>query len=250
MFLKDTNITDNSLVTDIVVQDYRTSSVFRKHGIDYCCGGRLPLQKACEIRGVDPELIKKELADSLRNIQISNSIDFKNWSVDFLIDYLLNVHHSYLVNNFPDVIDTVERFVRAHSSKYPFLPELSETVFRLRDKVLPHLEQEEKIIFPYIKQVAHAYNSREPYAALLVRTLRKPVESLMNSDHEQIAKDLQHLRKLTNNYYPPNSACISHKVSLFKLKELDNDLVQHVHLEGNILFPRAIAMEKEMLSSH
>ena len=146
------------------------------------------------------------------------------------------------------LVETLERFVTGHKSKYPYLAELLGIVYELRDDLLPHLEQEEKIIFPYVKQIAHAYESREPYAALLVRTLRKPVENTMTHEHEQIANYLHRLRHLTNNYTPPPNACISHKVSFSKLKELDNDLVQHIHLESNILFPKAITMEKEMLA--
>lgn len=248
MFLKTIDIRDDSFITDIVIQDYRTSSVFRKYGIDYCCGGKLPLQMVCEIRGLDTESVKKELNDAMRVIQVSNSINFDNWSVDFLVDYIINVHHSYLITNFADIVDTLERFVEAHKSKYSYLCELLESLYELRDNLLPHLEQEEKIFFPYIKQIAHAYEKHEPYAALLVRTLRKPVENMMNNEHENIGKYLHRFRDLTNNYTPVPNACISHKVAFSKLKELDNDLVQHIHLESNILFPKAIAMEKEMLA--
>lgn len=248
MFLNTIDIRDDSFVTDIVTQDYRTSGVFRKYGIDYCCGGKLPLQMVCETRGLDTELIKKELKETLRTIQVSSSTNFNNWSIDFLVDYIIHVHHAYLINNFPDIVDTVERFVEGHKLKYAYLTELRESLLKLRDDVLPHLEKEEKIIFPYIKQIAHAYERHEPYAALLVRTLRKPVENMMDHVYEQIAKSLHQARHLTNNYIPATNACISHKVAFFKLRELDNDLVQHIHLERNILFPRAIAMEKEMLA--
>jgi Regulator of cell morphogenesis and NO signaling len=248
MFLNSIDIQNDSFVTDIVIQDYRTSSIFRKYGIDYCCGGKVPLQMACELRGLDIETIKSELRDALRTIQVSSSINFNNWNIDFLVDYIVNVHHAYLANNFPDIIDAVTRFVQGHKSKYPHLVELPDNLLALRDGLLPQLEQEERIIFPYIKQVGHAYMNHEPYAALLVRTLRKPVENMMEQGHAQISKYLHRLRELTNNYTPAPNACITHKVSLHRLKELDNDLVQHVHLEANILFPKAIAMEKEMLA--
>lgn len=248
MFLNSVEIRNDSFVTDIVIQDYRSSAVFRKYGIDYCCGGKLALQIACEMRGLDTSLIKKELNNALRTIVVSNSINFDNWSVDFLVDYIINVHHSYLINNLPDITDTVKRFVEHHKSKYPNLSELMTTLSELQDNLIPHLHQEEKIIFPYIKQITHAYESREPYAALLVRTLRKPVENMMIHEHDQIGKYLHRLRNFTDNYTPAAYACVSHKVALSKLKELDNDLVQHIHLESNILFPKAIAMENEMLA--
>src|SRR5688572_13458912 len=104
MVLTRDDIRNDRLVTDIVIQDYRTSAVFRKYGIDYCCGGKMPLHVACEMRGLDPDVIKQELINALRNIQVSNSTNFNNWSVDFLVEYIVNVHHAYLVSNFPDIV--------------------------------------------------------------------------------------------------------------------------------------------------
>ncbi|RYF99557.1 MAG: hypothetical protein EOO02_16685 [Chitinophagaceae bacterium] len=248
MVINREEIKDNSLVTDIVIQDYRTSAVFRKYGIDYCCGGKLPLQVVCEMRGLDPGAIKKELSNAARNIQVSSSTNFNNWSVDFLVEYIVNVHHAYLVSSFPDIVETLERFVAGHQSKYPYLADLMKALVELRDHLVLQLEQEEKIIFPYIRQIAHAFDNHEPYAALFVRTLRKPIENLMNQEQGQIAQYISRLRELTNHYTPAAKACISHKVSFAKLQELENDLVQHMHLESNILFPKAIAMEKEMLA--
>ena len=248
MFLTAFEIRDDSLVTDIVLQDYRSSGIFRKHGIEYCCGGRIPLQTACEIRGLDLNSIKKELSDTLRVIQVSSSVNFNGWDTDFLIDYIIHVHHASLVRSFPDIVESLERFVKGHLSKYPYLGELVEFVCRLRDNLLPQMEQEEQIIFPYIKQITHAYKNNESYASLLVRTLRKPVESSMNREQVNTKKYLHKIRELTGCYTPPPNACISHKVSFSQLKELDNDLMQHLFLENEILFPKALQMERELLA--
>ena len=110
------------------------------------------------------------------------------------------------------------------------------------------MKQEEEIFFPYMKQIFHAHKHRESYATLLIRTLRKPLEEVMLKEHETTGSSLHRLRTITNNYTPPANACLSHKVTFAKLKELDNDLVQHIHIESNILFPKAIEMEKELLN--
>jgi regulator of cell morphogenesis and NO signaling len=115
-------------------------------------------------------------------------------------------------------------------------------------EIPPHMKQEEEILFPYIRQIYHAWQHRESYARLLVRTLRKPVEEVMQKEHESTGASLHRMRELTNNYTAPPKACLTHKVTFAKLKELDADLVQHIHLENNILFPKAIAMEKELLA--
>ena len=240
-------IHENTLVTDIVIRDYRTADVLRKHNIDFCCGGKWPLYVACESRGLDTKEIQRELEEATREIHVSPSLPFNEWPLDFLTDYIGYVHHAFLKEQLPAIKEQLGKFAEGHRKKYPFLDELEEKFKRLHLSLIPHLKQEEEIIFPYIKRLSRAYNNKEPYAGLLVRTLRKPVEDVMQHEHEIVGKILLRFRELTDNYTPPPNACVSHRVTWSKLRELDSDLVQHVHLENNILFPRALAMEKELI---
>jgi regulator of cell morphogenesis and NO signaling len=234
-------------VAEIVRADYHTADVFCKYGIDFCCGGRWPLRTVCETRNLDANIVIRDLADSMRIICIPTSVRFEEWNINFLTDYIINVHHSYLKKALPGTKAQMTRFVEEHRNKFSYLPDLSNILTELSNEILPHLQQEETIIFPYIRQISHAYYSKESYAALLVRTLRKPVENVMSHEDESLNKFLRQLRELTDDYTIPENACISHKVIFLKLLELDNDLVQHLYLENEILFPRAIAMEKELL---
>ena len=247
MFLKKNNINKESFVSDIVRNDYRTASVFRKHDIDFCCGGKWALGTMCEMKGIDPDLLRKELEESVRNVQLSNSIQFNNWDIDFLIEYIVNVHHHYLRKALPEIKVHLTHFITDHAEKYPYLNDVLKQFNYLTKDLLPHLQQEEEIIFPYIRQISHAYESKESYASLLVRTLRKPVEQVMNHEHETVSTALRRLRDLTNNYVVPVDACVSHRVAFSLLEELDNDIAQHIYLENHILFPKAMAMEKELL---
>ena len=240
-------IDQNLFVSDIVSNDYRTADVFRKYGIDFCCGGKWPLQMICETKNLDVGLIKKELEDAVRTIHLSNKLNFDEWDIDFLTDYIINVHHQYLRKALPEAKDYLINFFDGHQKKFPFLVEVVKIFLDLSKEMFPHLQEEEEIIFPYIRQISHAYHSKESYAALLVRTLRKPVENVMHHEHESVNRSLRQLRQLTDHYTVPVGACVSHKVTYLKLLEIDNDLIQHMHLENNILFPRAIAMEKELL---
>jgi len=235
-----------ALVTEIVSNDYRTADVFRKYGIDFCCGGKWPLQMVCENKGLDTHFIKTELERAMQVIHITPLLPFNTWALDFLADYIVNVHHAYISITLPGLKEHLDMFVQEHRKKYPNLVELNEHFNRLYGELLSHLKQEEELIFPYIRKLYRAYYNRESYAGLLVRTLRKPVEDLMHHGHDNIEKALHYMRLLTDNYTPPAQACISHKVAYLRLRELDNDLVQHVHLENNILFPKAIAIEKEL----
>jgi len=237
----------SSTVSEIVNMHYRTADVFRRHGIDFCCGGKLPLKMVCELRELDLEEMEKELENSIRTISIPASLKFEKWDIDFLTEYLVNVHHEFLRTALPPAEEYLDRFVEGHKKKYPHLPELQKIFHEMANDMMPHLLQEEEIIFPYIRQIAHAYNNKESYASLFVRTLKKPVENVMIHEHEIMNKILSRIRNLTNHYTPPQDACVNHKVTFQKLQEIDNDLVHHMYLENNILFPRAIAMEKELL---
>ena len=237
----------NLSVSEIVREDYRTADVFRKHDIDLCCGGKWPLEMVCETKNLDYKIIKKELEEAVRTITIHNTLRFDEWDIDFLTDYIVNVHHQYLRTALLEAKDYLLNFLEGHLKKFPQLADLLKILNSLSTEMFPHLEQEETIIFPYIRQIAHAYYSQESYAGLLVRTLRKPVENVMHHEHETVNTILQQMRQITDNYTLPEGACISHKVTFMKLLEIDNDLVQHIHLENDILFPRAIAMEKELL---
>lgn len=240
-------IKKESLVRDIVTEDYRTADVFQKYGIEFCCGGKWPLETVCLMKGIQLDDIRQELETATRFIQIPASTAFHSWSIDFLTDYIINIHHSYLHRTLPAVWPMLTKFVEEHLKKDPRLYELQSVFRKLQKDVLPHLKEEEEIVFPYIRQLAHAYEDNDPYASLLVKTLRKPIAKMMDTEHEMTTDMLQQFRELTDNYAPPEKACTSHRVILFKLKELDHDLTQHMYLENDVLFPRALSMEQELL---
>jgi regulator of cell morphogenesis and NO signaling len=240
-------INSESVASDIVKKDYRTAAVFKNYGIEYCCGAKWPLRMVCEMRELELDNVLQDLRNATRTISISTTIPFDEWEIDFLTDYIVKVHHRYLQQALPKTKEQLERFVEEHKKKYPYLEEITTHFSALHKTMIPHLVQEEEIIFPYIRHIAHAYTSKESYASLLVRTLRKPIEDLMHHEHSTLEKTLLKFRSLTNNYTPPEAACTSHRLAYSLLQELDDDLVQHIYLENEILFPKAIVMEKELL---
>lgn len=241
-------INENACAADIVKAHYRTAAVFRKYGIEYCCGARWPLKMLLDDKPREKETLLTELEQACQVLMIPGGLSYEQWSLDFLIDYITNIHHAYLRNNLPAIRAQVSDFVQEHLKKYPFLHEVERKLNFLEKTMLPHLQQEEEVIFPYIRQISHAYTSKESYATLLVRTLRKPVEELMDDEHSVMENTLFQLRELTGNYGAPEGACTSHRLAYALLKELDDDLVQHIYLENDVLFPKAIALEKELLA--
>jgi regulator of cell morphogenesis and NO signaling len=242
-------IDKQSFVSDIVKKNYRTAVIFRSHGIEYCCGAKFPLELVCSLKGLDPDLILEELESASRTVTIPNTIKFEEWDLSFLADYIVHIHHAYLRSTLPTALETIRQFADGHKKKFTNLPELVVVFSSLVKELLSHIKYEEEIIFPYIKQIAHAHKANESYASLLVRTLSKPVEEVMNHEHKFVEDSLARIRELTEKYQFPAEACTSHKVSFLTLQDLESDILQHLHLENDILFPRAIKMEKELLGN-
>ena len=248
MLFQPNTISPEKLVSAIVDENYRTAEVFRKHEISYCCGGRQPLQMACEQRGIETGKLAAELGHSTRVINISPSIDFASWDPIFLMDYIAHVHHGYLRGNLGQLQSLLGEFVAAHNKRYPYLKQIETLFTELVIELRSSMFSEEQEIFPYIRQLCHAWQHREPYGGLFIRTLRKPIEDMLMHTHDTVSMIILAVRRLTNAYDPPQAACINHKVVLARLKELDADLVQHYWLEKECLFPKVSMMEKELLA--
>ena len=148
MFLKSHTINGASFVTDIVTNDYRTAEIFRKYGIEFCCGGKWPLEMVCHTKNIDIRILTKELEEASRNVQLPNSLPFKEWDIDFLADYIVHVHHHYLKDQLPEIKETLRKFAEEHQEKYFYLKELEKTFLQLYNEMLPHLQQEKKLFFP------------------------------------------------------------------------------------------------------
>ena len=236
----------NKTVAEIVRADYRTADVFKKYGINYCCGGKLPLREACAVQNIDISDIREELIRATKTISLPNTLQYDQWKVDFLIDYIVNVHHEYLRQAIPALEGALLSFVGSHLKQYPELSQVQKVFQELVHLVLYNNQQEEESIFPYIKLIANAYQRKESYGSLFVKTLRKPLSNL-EAESNKISSLLGRLRSLTHQYNFPENACTNHRVVFHKLKEFDNDLIQHKHLENNILFPKAVELEKELL---
>ena len=243
-------IDKQSFVSDIVRKEYRTAGVFRRHGIEYCCGARFPLELVCSLKGLDVDAICGELEKASQTISMPGPIKFEEWDLAFLADYIVHIHHEYLRSTLPAALETVQEFAEGHKKKFTQLPELVVIFSGMVKELLSHIDYEEEIIFPYIKQIAHAYKEKESYASLLVRTLRKPVEEVMQHEHKFVEDALTRIRELTGNYFLPAEACASHKVSFLTLRDLEKDILQHLYLENHVLFPKAIGMEKELLKNN
>ena len=187
MLLNPIQFDPRSSVSDIVSQDYRTAHVFRKYGIEYCCGGKFPLEMVCASHGLEADHLLTELKTATRDVKLPSDPGYNEWSTDFLIDYIINLHHRYIRDSIPSLEEQLQEFIADHQKQFTELPSVGVAFSKLAREVIPHMKDEEETVFPYIRQLAHAYQNREPYAVLLVRTLRKPVRRMMDDEQEGLA---------------------------------------------------------------
>jgi regulator of cell morphogenesis and NO signaling len=233
-------------ISEIVKKDYRTADVFKKYQLSFCCSGDILLKSACETKGIDYPALSDELRKATRNTLLSNDLPFDEWKLDFLIDFISNVHHTYIYRVISSLSATLESFTLGHQDKYPELVSVSELFTKLTGKLMHHCRHEDEIIFPYIKQIDSAYRRKEPYGNLFVRTLRKPLY-VVEREHLQIQDLLNELQLATKQFTAPEFACLNYKVIYKKLEEVYNNLMQHKYLEQELLFPKAIAIEQKLL---
>jgi regulator of cell morphogenesis and NO signaling len=231
-------------IGQIAAKDLRKVQVFIKHGLDFCCGGNKTVRQACSEKGLDITAIEQELQQADTNFTM-RPLPYNEWSLDFLADYIVNTHHSYVRKSLPDLRVYAAKVAGKHGSIHPELPKIYELVEDISAELSAHMVKEERILFPYIKKMVNAENHAQPFHAAHFGTVQNPV-SMMVMEHEMAGKKLGEIRALTNNYALPEDACGSYSFLYRMLDEFENDLHIHVHLENNILFPKAIELEKKL----
>ena len=235
-------------IADIVDRDYRTGEVFKKHHINFCCGGRISLMDSCIQRNIDYQEMIDELVWATRTIVVPNNLPFEDWDLHFLINYILNIHHAYIFQTTTVLRQELSAFAIGHERKLPEINKVAEAFDKLSSLLLIHSKHEEEIIFPYIRQMADAYKRKEAYGSLFVRTLRKPLNNI-HSEHLEIDKLVNKLKDLTNEFSFPAKACTTHKLLYRKLSAFNDNLIQHKYLETKLLFPKAVRIEERLLQT-
>lgn len=234
----------DSTIGELVANDYRKAEVFKKYGLDFCCGGKKTLHDACSSKGLDIVQIEKEL-QILDSISDLPSEDYSSWDLSFLADYILNTHHKYVKRAIPIIYEYVVKVSNVHGERHPEANVIAEKFLMITDELNRHMCKEEDVLFPYIKHLSIAADNGMKIESSPFGTLKNPI-NMMEHEHDVVGKLMDEIRILTNNYTPPADACTTYKLSYAKLKEFEDDLHKHIHLENNILFPKAIELEKEL----
>jgi regulator of cell morphogenesis and NO signaling len=230
------NALANRTVGEMVAERPTRARVFERLGIDYCCGGKQPLETACRQKGLDAALVAEELAAFEQSDQSPAEPGWINSRLTDLIDHILTTHHVYLKRELPRLYEIVDKVVAAHGANHPELADVRHTFAMLKAELDEHMIKEENILFPTI--VAMETGRQGP---LHCGGIDRPI-AVMEHEHDSAGRALATLRQLTHDYRAPDDACNTYRVMLSSLAELEADLHQHISKENNILFPRSMQL--------
>jgi regulator of cell morphogenesis and NO signaling len=234
-------ISSTMKVRDVVLELPQATRVFEKLNIDYCCGGDTPLGEACATAGVEVANLERMLAEAGRAPE-NGSLDFAKATLTELIGHILDKHHVYTKDEMARLEPLIDKVIAAHGENHPELRSLGELFQQLCEDLKPHMFKEEQILFPYILEMERASLQHGPAPFAPFGTVNNPVRMMM-MEHETVGDLLRELRAVSSNYAVPADGCISYQTLYQALEAFESDLHQHIHLENNILFPRAIELE-------
>jgi regulator of cell morphogenesis and NO signaling len=230
----------------IVAADYRAADVLERFGLDFCCGGKRTLEEACAQRSVDASIVLAAL-ESTRSARSADVPD-DTWAADELTRYIVRRHHSYVRAQIPVIAAHLSKLARVHGARHPELPLIEAHFQAIADELRMHLVKEEEILFPYIRALATAAEQGAPAPPNMFGTVMNPIR-MMEAEHQSAGSELEMVRTLTGGFNVPADGCATYRVCFEELKAFDADLRMHIHLENNVLFPKAAALETGHLAS-
>lgn len=236
---------EGETVGELVAKDYRKAQVFKKYGIDFCCGGKKSVKQVCAEKGISQDELEQELL-AMDEAEQNRQAEYDKWEPSFLADYIVNMHHTYVREAIPALYEYTTKIARVHGSRHPELVEVVKHFTNVANELEAHMPKEERVLFPYIKQLDEAKKSGVKLDKPAFGSIQNPI-NMMEMEHEHAGNELEKIRELTGNYTLPADACATYTVAFKKLKEFEDDLFRHIHLENNILFPKALELEKEVL---
>jgi len=240
------NLSATRTVRELAIEIPNATRTFEKLGIDYCCGGGKSLSDACMHAHLP-------VGDVLRALEQGGSFtpatdgslpDFTNGALGSLIEHIVTTHHVYVKQEIPRLQQLLHKVVSVHGKNHPELCKIQQTFQPMAAELTSHMMKEEHILFPHIVALENAVNSGRPKPVPVFGTVSNPVH-MMELEHDSAGTALKEIKTFSSNYEPPEGACFSYRTLYTALKDFESDLHQHIHLENNILFPRAIAMESE-----
>jgi regulator of cell morphogenesis and NO signaling len=239
------SLTEQSIIGELVAKDYRYATVFQKNKIDFCCQGNRTIAEACDRKKVDIDALLVELKNAAQVTEGSGT-DFNSWPLDLLATYIEKKHHRYVDNRITEIKPLLNKIVKVHGEMHPELLEVEELFLGAAGELTTHMKKEEFILFPFVSKLVQAAEAKSEVTPGHFGTVANPIAMMMD-EHSVEGERFRKIAALTNDYTPPKDACTTYIVTFALLKEFEQDLHLHIHLENNILFPKAIELEKTLV---
>lgn len=240
------DISKENNIGALVAEDYRTASVFKKNGIDFCCNGNRSIDDACKAKRIDADKVVMQLREATQ-AGSADGEDFKTWPLDLLADYIEKKHHRYVETRTEEIRPFLDKVCRVHGERHPELLEINRHFTDSARELASHMKKEELILFPAVRQMVTAQREKAPAPRLAFGSVGNPIQMMME-EHSNEGDRFRVIEELTNNYTPPQDACNTYRVTFAMLKEFEADLHRHIHLENNILFPKALQTEASLVN--
>ena len=232
-------------VGEIVATHYKTAAIFRQYNIDFCCNGGQTLSEVCAARHLKMEDLISQL-EKVIDVHPDPVMDFNQWPLDLLTDYIEKKHHRYVENQVREIRPYLDKICRVHGDKHPELIEISELFEQSAGELARHMKKEELMLFPSIRLLVRGKESGNDYSSPRLGSVRNPIKMMMD-EHDLEGARFKKIEKLSDHYTPPQDACNTYRLTLSLLKEFEDDLHIHIHLENNILFPKAVELEQRLI---
>lgn len=233
-----------AIVGQLVAGNYHTAVIFKKFNIDFCCNGNRSIKEACSRKNIDPAIVITELS-AILGYQPGPEKDYNTWSLDLLAEHIETKHHQYVETQIPVLETFLQKLCSVHGQQHPELLEIAHLFSGSAAELTMHMKKEELMLFPYIKQLVKAKEQGTITSTAPFGTVANPVHMMMQ-EHDQEGERFRQISALSNDYTTPPDGCNTYKVTYALLKEFQDDLHLHIHLENNILFPKAEQLEKEL----
>lgn len=234
----------NNTIGSLVAANFKTASIFRKYGIDFCCKGNRTITEACAGKSLDPVQVEQEITAALQKKE-GGSIDYNSWPLDLLADYIEKTHHRYVSEKIPELNFFLDKLCKVHGERHPELFVINKEFKASAEELSMHMEKEENILFPFIRQLVQADNGKKDLKEPHFLTIQNPIAMMMH-EHEVEGGRFREISELSDGYTPPADACTTYRVAFEMLSEFEQDLHTHIHLENNLLFPKSISLELKL----
>lgn len=227
-------------VGEFVRQKPMRARVFESLKIDYCCGGKVSLGRACAKRGIDVSEVLQAIIANDEQADLGTLVDVDSMGLTELADHIEAMHHAYLREELPRLDAMTEKVARVHGDKDERLFKMRQAFVALKAELEPHMMKEESILFPIVRQLEASTERQEFHCGSVANPIRQ-----MEHEHDQAGNALAILNESTDGYTPPELACNTYRAMLDSLARLEADMHQHIHKENNVLFPKAIQLEHD-----